>query len=138
MLALTVGTVALAMCLRSYFHFVDRIVPLKYDYVLAEIDSRWLFDGTICHKFASTIDATWSVTLIYEGLGMATIFWYGWLLVKAQAKASCFIEAMIVGYAIGPLFYFLVPACGPLYVNNAHGVGLLLLHGYPNCWPFST
>jgi hypothetical protein len=135
MLAFTAGSVVFYEFLRYYFQIVDRIVPLKYDYVLENIDDRWLFDGTVCQTFAHQLKITWDVTLLYDGLGIAAIFWYGWLLTKAQQKAPRFIKALLIAYGVGPLFYFLVPACGPLYVNNSHGVGLLLLHGWPNCWP---
>jgi hypothetical protein len=133
-LALAVGIVAFSLCLRSYFEFVDRIVPLKYDYILSNIDTRWLFDGTVCQRLTSRMNITWEVALMYEGLGIAAIFWYGWLLTRAQQKAPRFIKAILVAYLTGPLFYFLIPACGPLYTNG-NGTGLLLLHGYPNCWP---
>jgi hypothetical protein len=122
-------TVALGLIERQWFHFVDWAFPLKYDSVLSRIDRRFLFDGTICKRLSGTVTSD-----IYEGLTVALIFWFGWLLVT-RGPAGKFFWSLMLAYAVGPLFYLLVPACGPIYTNHDAGFSLVLLHGYPNCFP---
>jgi hypothetical protein len=128
-LALTVSIVALALVERQWFHFVDWAFPLKYDSILFEIDRRFLFDGTICQRLSGT-----AATDIYEGLGLALIFWFGWLLVT-NCPTDKFWKCLVLEYVVGPLFYLLVPACGPIYAGQDAGIKLVLVHGYPNCFP---
>lgn len=128
-LGLTVLTVALGLIERQWFHFVDWAFPLKYDSILSSIDRRFLFDGTIFQRLSGT-----AASDIYEGLTVALIFWFGWLLVT-RGPAGKFFWSLMLAYAVGPLFYLVVPACGPIYASHDAGFSLVLLHGYPNCFP---
>jgi hypothetical protein len=82
-LGLTVLIVALSLVEREWFHFVDWAFPLKYDSILSQIDRRFLFDGTICQRLTATL-----ATEIYEGLGLALSFWFGWLLVTRAPQEN--------------------------------------------------
>jgi membrane-associated phospholipid phosphatase len=45
------------------------------------------------------------------------------------------LKSVVLTFTVGPLFYLLVPACGPIYATHDVGYNLVLLHGYPNCFP---
>lgn len=128
-LALLIWTVAFAMIERQWFHFVDSVDPMKYDSVLFSIDKKFLFDGTLLQRFSGA-----AATDTYESLGLVLVFWFGWLLVE-NGPALKFLVALMLAYAVGSLFYLIVPACGPIYNGYDAGLSLVLLHGYPNCFP---
>jgi hypothetical protein len=112
---------------------IDNGFPVKYDHILNAIDSRCLFDASLCWKLALK-SRFWQEfsDLVYYSLQNVTMLWYAWLFLAGRSAVKM-LKALIIAYTIGPLLYMLVPACGPLYAGP--GSGLVRLSGLPNCVP---
>jgi hypothetical protein len=108
-----------------YMGFVDRAFPFKYDTILEGLDARWLFDAAVCRRLIESSPGLREATdATYLGLKNVVIFWYGWHA-ATDSRPKRFLLSLLLAYAVGPLFYMLVPAYGPHILTGK----------LPNCMP---
>ena len=116
------------------------LLPWKYDLILLQIDhALGLSAAAIALPLVSGL---WRVPLIvvYESL-LPVMVLYCFLQRRAEARGIV-IRAYMAELVIGPIFYAILPACGPIYAFGAawlHPVmgtaQTIRLNGFPNAFP---
>lgn len=118
----------------------DSLLPWKYDLVFLQIDHALGFSaGAIALPL---VDGFWRIPLrfIYESLVPVMIICC--LLQRRADDQGMVIRGYVTELAVGPIFYAIVPACGPIYAFGAtwlHPVmepaHTIRLSGFPNAFP---
>ncbi len=118
----------------------NSILPWKYDLILLQIDHALGFSAAtialpLVHGF-------WRIPLfiVYESL-LPLMILYCFMQRRAEARGVV-LRAYMTELVIGPLFYAILPACGPIYAFGAtwlqpamEPAHTIRLSGFPNAFP---
>jgi hypothetical protein len=104
-------------------HFFDISSFIKFDKTLAALDTRWFFDAAWCRAAMSIPGIGIATNVAYYSLAYVAMVWYGWL--AAEGGGWKLIQSLVLAYVVGPMFFLLVPAYGPMPAFS----------GRPNCMP---
>jgi PAP2 superfamily len=137
----------LALTLNLFFGFLltvfmskeGSLLPLKYDYVLFHLDKAL---GLETASIASLLQGAPRVPLIVIYQLMVPMM-ICWALVTHYGRArGSVVLAYVAELIVGPLFYALLPACGPVYAFRPHWLqptevpsASVHLTGMPNAFP---
>lgn len=117
----------------------NSLVPWKYDYVLMALDSAL---GVRAASVAAHLQGAWRLPLVvvYQLMLPMMVAWF--LVARRGRLERAIVGAYIAEMLTGPLFYALVPACGPLYAWHAQwltppviAAHVVRLSGMPNAFP---
>jgi hypothetical protein len=116
--------------------------PLKFDNHLFLIDRAIGVSAFSVARYLSTEMRSF-LFVVYETLGYWMIAWYGLNLALKRGRPNHTAIAFAVAYALAPVFYLAVPACGPRHAfgdvfpigNPEVGAVLTPLHYWPNAIP---
>jgi hypothetical protein len=113
--------------------------PWKYDYVLARLDGALGVDGTGIAQGLARIPHN-SLWIVYDAMVPMMIVWY--LVTRYWHSQGSIIMAYVAELVAGPLFYAIVPACGPVYAFGKQWLNppyvapvAVRLTGMPNAFP---
>lgn len=143
----TRAMLVLALVLNLFFGFLltvfmskeGSLLPLKYDYVLFNLDKAL---GLESAAIAAPLRTTLGMTLfwIYELMVPMMIVWY--LVAHYCSARGSVIVAYVAELIVGPIFYAVLPACGPAYAFKPHWLKPwdvpavpVQLTGMPNAFP---
>src|SRR5579871_4827709 len=90
------------------------LVPWKYDYILAQFDHAL---GLSASATAARVQG-WAYLPLVVVYHLMVPMMIAWVVVARTLRASL-IMAYVVEMVAGPLFYALLPACGPIYAFHA-------------------
>ncbi|MGB6191182.1 MAG: phosphatase PAP2 family protein [Terracidiphilus sp.] len=143
----TRAMLVLALVLNLFFGFLltvfmskeGSMLPLKYDYVLFNLDKAL---GLQSAAIAAPLRTTLGMALfwVYELMVPVMIAWY--LVAHYCGARGSVIVAYVAELILGPVFYAVLPACGPAYAFKPHwlkpwDVPAVPIHltGMPNAFP---
>ena len=116
--------------------------PFKFDYHLYLIDrSLGLSAFSIARHFLPWHRSI--LLVVYDTLGHLMVFWYAMSLRTRDGGSKQLLLTYLVAYGLAPLFYLIVPACGPRHAfgsmfplgNPAVGPVPIRLDHWPNAIP---
>ncbi len=116
------------------------LFPWKYDLILLQIDHALGFSAAAIAL--PLIRGFWRVPLlvVYESL-LPVMVLYCFLQRRAEARGIV-IRAYMAELVMGPIFYAILPACGPIYAFGAAwlhpemgAAQTIRLNGFPNAFP---
>jgi hypothetical protein len=99
--------------------------PLKLDYHLYRIDEALGISAFVIASFFSRMQRD-VLFVVYETLGYWMIVWYALNLSLKDGRPRKLLKSYAIGYGLAPLFYLVVPACGP-----RHAFGAAFPFGHP-------
>jgi len=117
----------------------DMIFPHKYDYILLLVDKSL---GLSAAGIALYLQGTLRIVLyiVYRLIIPMMILWYP--VTQGRNRRSSLVLSYVCALVAGPLFYAIVPACGPVYAFGAnwlHPPAVLAqtvrVVGSPNAFP---
>lgn len=115
------------------------VFPWKYDRVLFCLDASL---GLHAAAVARATQGAWRLPLlaVYQAMEPMMIAWF--LVARYFGWRGSLVLAYVAELIFGPLFYTVVPACGPIYAFGkqwlhppAVTAGVIRLAGMPNAFP---
>jgi hypothetical protein len=118
----------------------DSLLPWKYDFVLQQIDNALGLSAAAIAGFL--VHGVWRIPLliVYQSLLPVMILCY--FLQRSAETRGVVLRAYVTELIIGPIFYAVLPACGPIYAFGAtwlhptmESARTIRLSGMPNAFP---
>ena len=92
--------------------------PWKFDYYLYLIDQGLGISAfSIARHFSPWLRDV--LFVVYETLGYWMILWYALSLNRRDGRPRPLLKSYLISYGLAPLFYLIVPACGPRHAFGA-------------------
>jgi hypothetical protein len=120
------------------------LFPWKFDFVLFRVDQALgLQAAAIARPLQSAFEGALRIPLyvVYQAMVPMMIAWF--LITRYRKHRSSIVPAYAAELVAGPLFYALLPACGPLYAFGSQWLHpaadtpaiAIRLAGMPNAFP---